>query len=153
MDLQFELLFSLAVIAALYGSVGHGGASGYLAVLSLSIFASYGAIWLKPHALCLNLVVASIGLNHYGRRGFFSMKFIQPFILTSIPFARQRAAQPLPITPAPTKAMRVLFVTVGVKGIATRTRISIYLPRKTGSRFSTNARITSSASSERSIMR
>ena len=48
MDLQFELLFSLAVIAALYGSVGHGGASGYLAVLSLSIFASQGAIWLNP---------------------------------------------------------------------------------------------------------
>ena len=87
MDLQFELLFSLAVIAALYGSVGHGGASGYLAVLSLSIFASYGAVWLKPHALCLNLVVASIGLYHYSRRGFFSMILIQPFLLGSIPFA------------------------------------------------------------------
>ena len=95
MDLQFELLFSLAVIAALYGSVGHGGASGYLAVLSLSIFASQGAIWLKPHALCLNLVVASIGLYHYGRRGFFSMKLIQPFILTSIPFAYLGAYLPI----------------------------------------------------------
>jgi hypothetical protein len=87
MDLQIELLFSLAVIAALYGSVGHGGASGYLAVLSLSIFAFHGAIWLKPHALCLNLVVASMGLYYYGRQGFFSMKLILPFILTSIPFA------------------------------------------------------------------
>ena len=95
MDLQFELLFSLAVIAALYGSVGHGGASGYLAVLSLSIFASHGAVWLKPHALCLNLVVASIGLYHYGRRGFFSMKLIQPFILTSIPFAYVGAYLPI----------------------------------------------------------
>ena len=95
MDLQFELLFSLAVIAALYGSVGHGGASGYLAVLSLSIFASQGAIWLKPHALCLNLVVASIGLYHYSRRGFFSMKLIQPFILMSIPFAFVGAYLPI----------------------------------------------------------
>ena len=67
MELQIGLLFSLAVIAVLYGSVGHGGASGYLAILSLSIFASHGAIWLKPHALCLNLVVASLGLYHYGR--------------------------------------------------------------------------------------
>ena len=95
MDLQFELLFSLAVIAALYGSVGHGGASGYLAVLSLSIFASHGAVWLKPHALCLNLVVASIGLYHYSRQGFFNMKLIQPFILTSIPFAYVGAYLPI----------------------------------------------------------
>ena len=95
MELQIELLFSLAVIAALYGSVGHGGASGYLAVLSLSIFASHGAIWLKPHALCLNLVVASIGLYHYGRQGFFSMKLILPFIMTSIPFAYVGAFLPI----------------------------------------------------------
>ena len=95
MELQIELLFSLAVIAALYGSVGHGGASGYLAVLSLSIFASHGAVWLKPHALCLNLVVASIGLYHYGRQGFFSMKLILPFILTSIPFAYVGAYLPI----------------------------------------------------------
>jgi len=91
MELQIELLFSLAVIAALYGSVGHGGASGYLAVLSLSIFASHGAIWLKPHALW----VASIGLYHYGRQGFFSMKLILPFIMTSIPFAYVGAFLPI----------------------------------------------------------
>jgi uncharacterized membrane protein YfcA len=95
MDLQIELLFSLAVIAALYGSVGHGGASGYLAVLSLSIFASHGAIWLKPHALCLNIVVASMGLYYYGRQGFFSMKLILPFVLTSIPFAYFGAYLPI----------------------------------------------------------
>ena len=76
MELQIGLLFSLAVIAALYGSVGHGGASGYLAVLSLSIFAFNGAVWLKPHALCLNLVVVTIGLYHYGRLGYFNIKLI-----------------------------------------------------------------------------
>ena len=95
MELQIGLLFSLAVIAALYGSVGHGGASGYLAILSLSIFASHGAIWLKPHALCLNLVVASLGLYHYGRQGYFNIKLILPFVLTSIPFAYLGAYLPI----------------------------------------------------------
>jgi len=95
MEFQIGLLFSLAVIAALYGSVGHGGASGYLAVLSLSIFASYGAVWLKPHALVLNLVVVSLGLYHYGRQGYFNMKLILPFVLTSIPFAYLGAYLPI----------------------------------------------------------
>ena len=95
MELQIGLLFSLAVIAALYGSVGHGGASGYLAVLSLSIFAFNGAVWLKPHALCLNLVVVTIGLYHYGRLGYFNIKLIIPFVMTSIPFAYLGAYLPI----------------------------------------------------------
>ena len=95
MELQIGLLFSLAVIAVLYGSVGHGGASGYLAVLSLSVFASNGAVWLKPHALCLNLVVVTIGLYHYGRLGYFKIKLIIPFVLTSIPFAYLGAYLPI----------------------------------------------------------
>ena len=51
-------------------------------------------------------------------RSFDSLAASGSVTLTSIPFARQRAAQPLPITPAPTKAMRVMFVTVGVEVIA-----------------------------------
>ena len=44
------LCLALFVIAALYASVGHGGASGYLALLSLSTFASMNSSWLKQHA-------------------------------------------------------------------------------------------------------
>ena len=44
---EFLLLFSLSIIAALYASVGHGGASGYLAVLSLTIYAANDPGWLK----------------------------------------------------------------------------------------------------------
>ena len=95
LDLNFELLFCLAVTAALYGSVGHGGASGYLAVLSLSSYATQDAIWLKTHALCLNLVVASLGLYHFSRKGFLNIKFIIPFIITSIPFAYLGAYIPI----------------------------------------------------------
>lgn len=95
MDLQIGLLFSLAVIALLYGSVGHGGASGYLAVLSLSTFAAQGAIWLKPHALALNIIVVLLGLYHYGRQGYLNLKLILPFVLTSIPFSYLGAYLPI----------------------------------------------------------
>lgn len=89
------ILFSLAVVAALYGSVGHGGASGYLAILSLTALASDGAIWLKPHALILNLVVASLALLHYGRKGYFDYQLIWPFVITSIPCAYLGAYLPI----------------------------------------------------------
>jgi len=95
MELQIGLLFSLAVIALLYGSVGHGGASGYLAVLSLSAFASHGAVWLKPHALALNIVVVLLGLYHYGRQGYLNVRLIIPFVLTSVPFSYIGAYLPI----------------------------------------------------------
>lgn len=95
MELQIGLLFSLAVIALLYGSVGHGGASGYLAVLSLSVFAAQGAVWLKPHALALNIVVVLLGLYHYGRQGYLKLRLILPFVLTSIPFSYLGAYLPI----------------------------------------------------------
>ncbi len=95
MELQIGLLFSLAVIALLYGSVGHGGASGYLAVLSLSAFAAEGAVWLKPHALALNIVVVLLGLYHYGRQGHLNLSLILPFTLTSVPFSYLGAYLPI----------------------------------------------------------
>jgi len=81
------LLFGLLVIAALYASVGHGGASGYLALLSLSTLASMDSVWLKQHAWTLNLVVAAIAFWHYHREGFHLPRLTIPFIVTSIPFA------------------------------------------------------------------
>ena len=95
MELQIGLLFSLAVIALLYGSVGHGGASGYLAVLSLSAFAAEGAVWLKPHALALNIVVVLLGLYHYGRQGYLNLRLILPFAITSVPFSYLGAYLPI----------------------------------------------------------
>ena len=81
------LLFGLLLIAALYASVGHGGASGYLALLSLSTFATMDEIWLKQHAWCLNLVVAAIAFWHYHREGYHLPRLTIPFIAASIPFA------------------------------------------------------------------
>ena len=84
---EFLILLLLFLIALLYSSVGHGGASGYLAVLSLTIYAEYDSGWLKQHAWALNLVVAAIAFYHYKKAGFFNLKLTLPFILGSIPFA------------------------------------------------------------------
>ena len=80
-------MFGLFVVATLYSSVGHGGASGYLAVLSLSSYGMMSAGWLKQHVWCLNLIVASIAFYNYYRGGFHISKLTWPFIITSIPFA------------------------------------------------------------------
>ena len=84
---EFLILSLLFLIALLYSSVGHGGASGYLAILSLTIYAEYDSGWLKQHAWALNLVVAAIAFYHYKKAGFFDLKLTFPFILASIPFA------------------------------------------------------------------
>ena len=84
---EFLILLLLFLIALLYSSVGHGGASGYLAVLSLTIYAEYDSGWLKQHAWALNLVVAAIAFYHYKNAGFFNLKLTLPFVLASIPFA------------------------------------------------------------------
>ena len=71
----------------LYASVGHGGASGYLAVLSLSTYGMMEAAWLKQHAWCLNLVVAAIAFWHFHRAGHHVPRLTIPFIVASVPLA------------------------------------------------------------------
>lgn len=87
---EFEFVIicvALFIIAMLYSSVGHGGASGYLAVLSLSSFAMMDSAWLKQYAWCLNLVVAGVAFWYYYRAGHHIPKLTIPFIAASIPFA------------------------------------------------------------------
>ena len=84
---EFLLLFALSIIAAMYASVGHGGASGYLAILSLTAYAANDPVWLKQHAWSLNLLVAGIAFYAYKKSGFFDVKLAIPFIASSIPTA------------------------------------------------------------------
>ncbi len=81
-----EILFLLLVflMAVLYSSVGHGGASGYLALMALFNF-SPG--FMRPSALILNIFVSSIAFISYARNGHFRFKLLLPFIITSVPFA------------------------------------------------------------------
>lgn len=83
---DFLILFCilLAVVAFLYSSVGHGGASGYLALMA--IFAFPVSI-MKPSALLLNLFVSGISFFFYYRKEFFKPKLFYPFAVTSVPAA------------------------------------------------------------------
>tara|TARA_B100001564_G_scaffold63850_1_gene50105 strand:- start:5214 stop:5996 length:783 start_codon:yes stop_codon:yes gene_type:complete len=88
MEFEFViLLFGLFGVAVLYSSVGHGGASGYLAVLSISSYSLMESLWLKQHSWILNLVVAGIAFFYYQRSGFHNFKITMPFIIASIPMA------------------------------------------------------------------
>ena len=81
------LLLSLFLIAALYSSVGLGGASGYLAVLSMASLAENESIWFKQYAWCLNLVVAGLAFWQYRRSGHHDVSLSAPFVATSVPMA------------------------------------------------------------------
>lgn len=79
-----QLMPCFFAAALLYGSVGHGGASGYLAVMA---FAGMAPAVMRPTALTLNLLVAGMGTIAYFRAGHFQGKYFWPFILTSVPMA------------------------------------------------------------------
>lgn len=76
------ILFALG--AALYSSVGHGGASAYIAAMALF---SVAPETMKPTALALNLLVAGFGAWRYWRRGLTNWKLIFAFALTATPAA------------------------------------------------------------------
>ena len=81
-----EILFlgMVFLMAVLYSSVGHGGASGYLALMALF---SFSPEFMRPSALILNVFVSSIALFTYYRNGHFRIRLLLPFIITSVPFA------------------------------------------------------------------
>jgi hypothetical protein len=85
------LLFALG--AALYSSVGHGGASAYIA--SMALF-SVAPETMKPTALALNLLVAGFGAWRYWRRGLTNPGLVLAFALTATPAAFVGGAIHLP---------------------------------------------------------
>lgn len=84
MNLIWLFLIILPIIAFLYASVGHGGASGYLALMALF---SFTPETMKPTALLLNLFVAGIAFYHYYKAGYFNKNLFIPFAISSIPLA------------------------------------------------------------------
>ncbi|HRD53237.1 MAG TPA: sulfite exporter TauE/SafE family protein [Flavobacteriales bacterium] len=84
MDAQFLALGLFFLIAVLYSSVGHAGASGYLAVMALLSFAPDT---IKPTSLLLNVVVAGIASWRYLRAGCFSWKVFWPVAAVALPLA------------------------------------------------------------------
>jgi len=79
--LFYILLF---IVAFLYASVGHGGASGYLALMALF---SFTPDVMKTTALLLNLFVSLTSFVQFYRGGHFKWKIFLPLVITSIPLA------------------------------------------------------------------
>ncbi len=79
--LFYILLF---LVAFLYSSVGHGGASGYLALMAIF---SIAPDVMKPTALLLNLFVSLTSFIQFYRGGYFKWKLFLPFAIASIPLA------------------------------------------------------------------
>ncbi|MEM9895878.1 MAG: TSUP family transporter, partial [Bacteroidota bacterium] len=78
------VLICIGFIAVIYASIGHGGASGYMAVLVLF---GYEIEAIRPLALLLNLLVAGVSFYAFKQRGYFDWKLIAPFIIGSVPAA------------------------------------------------------------------
>src|SRR5438067_8179294 len=80
-------------VALLYSTVGHAGASGYLAAMAL--FNTPPAL-MRPTALTLNIIVATVGTIRFLRAGFFSWRTFWPFAIASIPASFLGGWLPLP---------------------------------------------------------
>lgn len=111
------LACGILVIAFLYSSVGHAGASGYIAVMSLFGLAP---AMIKPTALALNVLVASLASWQFWRAGHFSWKLFWPFALLSVPLAFVGGYVTLP-----TQAFKTL---VGVVLLLSAVRLLIHPP-------------------------
>jgi len=84
MDNSIFFYFLLFLVAFLYSSVGHGGASGYLALMAIYGFAPE---LMKPTALLLNLFVAGTSFIQFYRGKHFNWKIFLPLAIASIPLA------------------------------------------------------------------
>ena len=92
---EIEILLALLffAVAVLYSSVGHAGASGYIAAMALLGFAPEQ---MRPTALALNLLVGGIGLLRFWRGGHVRWRNVLPFVLASAPAAFFAAQVKLP---------------------------------------------------------
>lgn len=83
-ELNYLFLALLFIVAFLYSSVGHGGASGYLALMAL--FGLAPAL-MRSSALILNIFVSFVSFFQYYRGGYFKWKLFLPFAIASIPMS------------------------------------------------------------------
>lgn len=84
MEVNILFLLALFVVAFMYSSVGHGGASGYLALMAIF---GISTLYMRSSALTLNLFVSAVSFYAFYRGGFFKIKILIPFIIGSIPMA------------------------------------------------------------------
>ena len=87
---------SMATAAALYSSVGHGGASAYLAIMALF---SVAPDTMRPTALALNLVVATFAATQFALKGQTNWRLLAAFSVTAVPAAYLGGTVHLPPEP------------------------------------------------------
>lgn len=78
------LILGMGLVAFLYSSVGHAGASGYIAMMAL---ASVPAEQIKPIALALNIAVSVLASWNFYRAGHFNGRLLIPLVAGSVPLA------------------------------------------------------------------
>jgi len=94
MDATVAMLAAGVLVAAfVYASVGHGGASAYLAAMALAGIAPQE---MRPVALALNVLVSAMATWKFWRAGHFRWRLFWPFAVTSIPLAYVGGAVTLP---------------------------------------------------------
>lgn len=86
MEQSTLILFTILLfaVAFLYASVGHGGASGYLALMALFGFST---VFMRSSSLVLNVFVSLVAFIQFYRAGFFRWRLFLPFIILSVPAA------------------------------------------------------------------
>jgi hypothetical protein len=87
------LAAGMFLAAALYTSVGHAGASGYIALMAL--FGVAPAV-MRPTALALNIIAAALTSLRYVQAGQFRWRVVWPFLVGAVPFAFLGGATQLP---------------------------------------------------------
>ncbi|NOU48033.1 MAG: sulfite exporter TauE/SafE family protein [Bacteroidales bacterium] len=109
--MQYEIYFiiGLMLVAFFYASVGHGGASGYLALMALFGFVPDS---IRFNALTMNMFVSGIAFISYYRAGFFRWKLIMPFLISSVPAAYLGAQ--ISINPTLYKILLGIFLLIAV---------------------------------------
>jgi uncharacterized membrane protein YfcA len=105
------------IAALLYASVGHAGASAYLAIMALTGVAPDVA---RPTALALNIVVATFVTFRFWRGGYISGRALLPFLLGSVPLAFLGGS--LPVAPALYKKLVGVVLLLAAVGMALTAR-------------------------------
>ncbi len=108
------------VVGALYASVGHAGASGYLAVMALL---GVEAAVMRPTALSINVLVAALAFTQFARAGHFSWSLLWPFAVASVPAAYLGGLIQIP--------QHALKLAIGVVLVLTAVRMAFVARRAT----------------------
>lgn len=132
MSLSFLVLLSACIlaVAVLYSSVGHGGASGYIAVLALFSLAPSS---FKPTALVLNILVSAVAAYSFTRAGHFSRRLFLPFAATSVPASFLGGSMSLPLP--------VCKPLIGIILLASAWRLFYRYPSEEGARVPPSATV------------